>query len=159
MEDTGKNLFRSENLKKASEPEQLDGYLKVTGFGPWFVLLAAALVLGAIFIWAFFGELHTTVTGAGSYEDGALVCYVAQKDVADITKSSTADVEGSQGVVTGIDADLYAASEIPKEVLSKLPDSKWYSRITVSCTKEEDGVYTVIFQKPVAPASFMTRGD
>ena len=55
MEDTGKNLFRSENLKKASEPEQLDGYLKVTGFGPWFVLLAAALVLGAIFIWAFFG--------------------------------------------------------------------------------------------------------
>ncbi len=158
MNETGMNLFREENLKKASEPERLDAYLKVTGFGPWLVLLAAALALAAVFVWAFFGRLHITVTGAGNCENGTLVCYVAQKDIDDITENSVADVEGAEGAVTGIDADLFAASEVPKDVLPRLTDSKWYCRVTVNCP-QEDGLYTVIFQKPVAPASFMTRGD
>lgn len=158
MEETGKNLFREENLKKASEPEQLDGYLKVTGFGPWAVLLAAALMLAAVFVWAFFGRLHTTVTGAGYCKDGTLVCYMAQKDTDSITENSDADVEGIEGVVTGISPDLFSSSEVPKDVLPRLADSKWYCTVSVSCPRE-DGLYTVIFQNPVAPASFMTGGD
>lgn len=158
MEETGNNLFREKNLKKASEPEQLDGYLKVTGFGPWAVLLAAALVLGAVFVWAFFGRLHTTMIGAGYCKDGTLVCYVTQKDFDSISEDTAADVEGTEGTVTGSVAELLASSEVPKDVLPRLADSKWYCRVTVSCPLE-DGLYTVIFQKPVAPASFMTGGD
>ena len=157
MEETGKNLFREENLKKASEPEQFDGYLKVTGFGPWAVLLAAALVLGAVFVWAFFGRLQITVSGAGYCNDGTIVCYVAQKDTDSITESSTADVEGTEGVVTGISPDLFSSSQVPKDVLPHLPDSKWYCEVTVNCLRE-DGLYSVVFQKPTAPASFMTGG-
>lgn len=78
MENTETTLFREKNLKKAVEPEQLDGYLKVTGFGPWFVVLAAALVLAAIFVWAFLGKIQPIITGAGYCESGTLICYVAR---------------------------------------------------------------------------------
>ena len=70
MTDTETTVFREKNLKKASDPEQLDGYLKVTGMGPWFVILAAALVLAAIFVWVFFGKVHTIVNG--NTGDGSL---------------------------------------------------------------------------------------
>ena len=74
MTDTETTVFREKTLKKASDPEQLDGYLKVTGFGPWFVILAAALVLAAIFVWAFFGRVQTVISGAGYCKNGMICC-------------------------------------------------------------------------------------
>jgi hypothetical protein len=159
MENTETTLFREKNLKKAVEPEQLDGYLKVTGFGPWFVVLAAALVLAAIFVWAFLGKIQPIITGAGYCESGTLICYVAQSEIGEITKETTVDIEGSPGRVTGIDLSLYASSEIPNDVLFLLPEARWYSTVKLSC-ELEDGLYTVSFrQKAITPASFMTRGD
>jgi hypothetical protein len=90
MTDTETTVFREKNLKKASDPEQLDGYLKVTGMGPWFVILAAALVLAAIFVWVFFGKVHTIVNGAGYCKDGMIRCYFAH---------------GTQGTVLCVDKD------------------------------------------------------
>ncbi len=158
MDNTGKTIFREMNLKQFTEPECFDSYLRVTGFGPWFVLLAAALVLAAIFVWAFFGRLQTTAVGAGICKNGTLLCYVAQKDFDGITEDTAADIEGSEGEVTGMDATLHSFSELPKDVLLLLPDSRWYCEVSLRCPLV-DGVYTVIFQNPVQPASFMTRGD
>lgn len=158
MEDTANHIFREQSLKKAAEPEQLDGYLRVTGFGPWFVLLAAALVLAAIFVWAFFGKLQSVVTGAGYCENGKLLCYVVQKDAARITEETTVDIEGVPGTVTDVNLDLYDHRQVPNDVRFLLPESRWYSTVELSCPLE-DGLYTVNFyQKAVAPASFMTGG-
>lgn len=156
--ENGSSIFREKNLKKAAEPDQLDGYLKVTGFGPWFVLLAAGLVLAAIFIWAFFGRMHMVIQGAGYCENGTLVCYVAQKEINGITEDTVAEIDGTEVTITGIDLSLYTASEIPNDVLFLLPDVKWYSTVKLSCPLE-DGLYPVTFlQEAVAPASFMTKG-
>ena len=153
------SLFREKNLKKASEPEQLDSYLRVTGFGPWFVLLAAGLVLTGIFIWAFFGKLQTTFTGAGYSENSTLICYVSQKEISEITKDTVADINGTEVKVTRIDQSLHTAAEIPNDVLFLLPDAKWYCTVKINCPLE-DGLYTVNFhQEAVAPASFLTKGD
>ena len=158
MENTETTVFREKNLKKAAGPEQLDGYIKVTGFGPWFVVLAAALILAAVFVWAFFGKIQPVITGAGCCENGTLRCYVAQNEIAEITDETAVDIEGSPGSVTGIDMSLYNSSEISNDILFLLPDSRWYSTVKISC-ELEDGLYTVKFtQKAIAPASFMTRG-
>ncbi len=158
MEEKRTSIFREANLKKAAEPEKLDGYLKVTGFGPWLVILAAGLVLAAFFVWMFFGRLQTTVTGAGYCSDGKLICYVTQDEFDQIDQSTTVDIEGSEGRITGVDDNLYASSEIPNDVLYMLPDSRWYCVVEVSCS-EEDGLYTAVFLNEVEPASFMSRGD
>ena len=159
MEEKSKNLFREKNLLKASEPEQLDGYLKVTGFGPWFVLVTAALVLAAVFVWMFFGRLQTVVTGAGYCKDGELLCYVDQSEMEEITEDSVAEINGLRGSVTDIDLALHNPSQVPNDVRFLLPDSRWYCTVQLSCPLE-DGLYQVSFYpKSVSPASFITRGD
>lgn len=159
MSNNASTVFREKNLQKAAGPEKLDGYLKVTGFGPWFVLLAAALVLAAIFAWVFFGRIQTTVTGAGYCENGVLRCYVAQSELGEITEETVVMIEGVQGEVTGTDASLHSASEVPNELLFLLPDERWYSTVQINCPLE-DGLYTVTFyQRELAPSSFLTRGD
>ena len=76
MAENEKTLFREKNLKNATDPEQLNSYLKVTGFSAWFVVIAAALVLAAIFIWAFFGKIQTSIQGAGYCTNGIVMCYL-----------------------------------------------------------------------------------
>ena len=132
MEQKQTSIFREANLKKASEPEKLDGYLKVTGFGPWLVLLAAGLIMAAFIVWMFMGRLQAGVTSA--------------------------DIEGSEGHVTALDDRLYAASEIPNNVLYMLPDSRWYCTVEVDCSLE-DGLYTAVFLNEVRPASYIIRGE
>ena len=159
MKESNPTIFREKNLKKAAGPEQLDGYLKVTGFGPWVVLLAAALVLAAIFAWAFFGKIQTTVTGAGYCENGVLRCYVAQSAVGEITGETAVMIEGTRGEVTGIDAGLHSASELANDLLFLLPEERWYCTVQISCPLE-DGLYTATFyEREITPSSFMTRGD
>lgn len=159
MSNHANTVFREKNLQKAVGPEKLDGYLKVTGFAPWFVLLAAALVLAAVFVWVFFGRIQTTITGAGYCENGVLRCYVAQKELGEITKESVVMIEDVRGEVTGMDASLHSASEMPNELLFLLPDERWYSTVQIRCPLE-DGLYTVTFyQSEIAPSSFLTRGD
>ena len=158
MEEKRTSIFREANLKKAAEPEKLDGYLKVAGFGPWFVVLAAGLILAAFFIWMFFGRLQTSVTGAGYCSDGKLVCYVTQDEFEEISSKTAVDIEGLEGTITGTDDRLYAASEIPNDILYLLPDSRWYCIVEVACDGE-DGLYTAVFLNEVEPASFMSRED
>lgn len=158
MEQRPTTIFREANLKKAAEPEKLDGYLKVTGFGPWLVLVAAGLIIAAIFVWMFFGKLQTSVMGAGYCNDGVLVCYVAQKDYDSITEDTTVDIEGSEGIMISTDNNLYTSSEIPNDILYLLPDSRWYCVVEVKCPLN-DGLYTAVFVNEVEPASFLTCGD
>lgn len=158
MSDAGKTLFREKNLKKAAGPEQLDGYLKVTGFGPWFVVLTAVLVLAAIFAWAFFGRIQTTVASAGYCEGGVLRCYVAPGEITGITEETRAVIEGLQCGVTGVDDSPRDASEIPGELLPLLPDTPWFATVQIDCPLR-DGLYTVTLYRQTVPASFMARGD
>ena len=49
MEDENNRLFREKSIDKATGPEQLDRYLKVTSMSSWIVVAAEALVVAAIF--------------------------------------------------------------------------------------------------------------
>lgn len=159
MSESEKTLFREKNLQIAAGPEKLDGYLKVTSIGPWFVLLAAALVLAAVFLWVFFGKVQTTVTGAGYCENGVLRCYVARSEISEITEKSAVMADKTQGEVVEIDSDLHSLSEVPDEIHSMLPPANWYSTVQLACPLE-DGLYTVTFsQKSAAPFSLRMQGE
>ena len=158
MKENKKSIFREKNLTKATEAEQLDRYLKVTGSGPWFVLLAAALVLAAIFIWAFFGKVETVVDGAGYCEEGTIICYFARSEIDEIPVGAIVDIEGAQGVVTEIGKNLYSANELPEEVADLLPYEMWYRAARISCGLD-DGLYAVRYiEEETTPSSFLTRG-
>ena len=160
MSENEKTIFREKNLKKATDPESLNNYLKVTGVSAWFVVIAAALVLAAIFIWAAFGKIQTTIQGAGYCKDGTIMCYFAQSDMKDIVPGEKADINGEEGTVAVIESDLYLYYNIPNDILFLLPeDSEWFSTAYIDCALP-DGLYTVkIKGKETRPISFLSGGN
>lgn len=161
MDENKNTIFREKNLKKAADPEQLGSYLKVTGFGAWFVVLSAALVLAAVFIWAFFGSVETVCEGAGYCKDGVINCFFEQQQTEEILKGMKADIGGNEGTVTQVDSDLYMSDDIPYEVLYLIPDNdaRWYSTAKVSCDLP-DGLYSVkITVETDHPIFFFANGN
>ena len=153
-------IFREKNLKKAADPEQLNTCLKVTGVRPWLFVIAAGLVLAAIFIWLFSGEIRPPVTGAGYCEDGILTCYFRQTDIDEISPASAVKVKDKEYRITEICAPLYLYSDLPNDILYLVPEDQWYKTVTVDCDDLEDGLYVAeIRGKDIGPASSLKQGD
>ena len=68
-------------MEQLSEPDQLTGYLKVTGPGVWIVLSGIIVLLAGLLVWGFFGRLISTVTVPAQIRDGIVMCYVLTEDV------------------------------------------------------------------------------
>lgn len=51
-------LFRKQALDNVASPEDLEAMIRVTAPRGWIALSAAALLLLAIVVWAFFGSVH-----------------------------------------------------------------------------------------------------
>ncbi len=161
MSEEQKTIFREKNLKKAAEPDALNDYLKVTGFSAWFVVIAAALILAAVFLWAVFGKVTPVISGAGYCSNGMIKCYFEQSRMEELKKGAKVDVEGNTGIIEKIGNDLYMEYDIPYEVLFLLPksDEQWYSYAMIRCDTE-DGLYKVNYQeKEIRPISFMAEGS
>jgi len=160
MAEERKTIFREKNLKKATDPDALNGYLKVTGFSAWFVIIAAALILAAVFLWALYGKITPVVWGAGYCTDGTMKCYFEQSRMQELHEGAKVDVGGTEGTIEELQSDLYMENDIPYDVLFLLPDSdeKWYSTAIISCNTE-DGLYKVKYQETeIRPISFLTQG-
>lgn len=83
MENTGKErkLFREKSIEQLSAPEQLTGYLHVTGPGVWFVLGGLIILLVGLLVWGIFGRLISSVTVPAKVEEGKAYCYVLKDDL------------------------------------------------------------------------------
>ena len=53
-------IYREKSLERVSSPEQLDNYLRVTTPPVWIVLLALAILIVGIFVWAALGSVTAT---------------------------------------------------------------------------------------------------
>ena len=50
-------VFREKSMKRVSQPEDLDDYIRVTTPSVWIVLIAVVLVLAAVVGWMIFGTV------------------------------------------------------------------------------------------------------
>ena len=76
-------IFREKTIEQLSSPEQLSGYLKVTGPGVWFVLIGIIVLLAGMLVWGTFGQVISTVTVPASVSGGTLSCYILGADLAE----------------------------------------------------------------------------
>ena len=104
---TDNNIFREKSIEQLSSPEQLTGYLRVTGPGVWFVLAGVIILLGGMLVWGIFGRILKTVTAPALVKDGEAYCYVLTEDV----NLNSDDIEVRIGDVS-MPADPQKASTI-----------------------------------------------
>ncbi len=60
-----KNIFRTESVKHASKPDQLDTLMSYISPGRWLLVLAILLIVIVVVLWGIFGRIPEQVTGKG----------------------------------------------------------------------------------------------
>ena len=75
-------IYNEEALRRISSPDQLNGFIRTSGSGVWFVLAAIMLVLIGVIVWGFMGSFEVTLEVRGGTYNGNSVCFVfpAERD-------------------------------------------------------------------------------
>ena len=76
------NIFRKASMEKISSPEQLNEYIRISRPDVWIALVAAFVLLAAIFVWSAVGSLPVSISAAGIAGGGSLVCYLSPEEAA-----------------------------------------------------------------------------
>ena len=63
------DLFRKKAVERITSPEKLNDYIHVTSPSIWMALGAIIVLLVGALVWATFGNIYTTVNGAGVVKD------------------------------------------------------------------------------------------
>ena len=150
-----KDIFRKKSLEKASELEQQNQYLRVTGFGAWVVVISAILLIAAIFLWAMIFKINDSIKGVGSCEDNVLTCYFRQEDMSKIEKGTVVRVNDETYAVDEVLPHLYYINDIPRDILFLSQKTDWYQAVTIPCSLD-DGVYQATIElDAITPIYFM----
>ena len=75
-------LFKKEDLKRVSSPEQLNDYLHVTTPVTWIVLAAVVLILASLFIWSSVTAVESYAAGEAEVRGGVLTLHFDDADKA-----------------------------------------------------------------------------
>ncbi len=129
-----KQIFRENNLKRVSSPEQMDDYIRVSNPKVWLALAAIVVLLLGACVWGIFGRIETTVdTAAVADKEGFVVCYLKESDVQLV----------EPGMEVRIKNDVYTISEIEKDPIKVTEDMDEYI-IHVGGMKEGEWVHAAI---------------
>jgi len=74
-------IFRKKSIEQLAAPDDLTGYLRVTGPGVWMVLGGIIVLLTGLLAWGVFGNIMSTVTAPVFISEGELRCYVLAEDL------------------------------------------------------------------------------
>ena len=68
--DNRKKIFRQENLKRLSSPEDLNDVLRIVNPSGWMILISVLLILAGIFVWSIVGRVERTLEVSVEVYDG-----------------------------------------------------------------------------------------
>ena len=89
-----KDIFRKKAVDRVNSPEQLNDYIRVTSPSIWMVLAGVICILAGAIVWGIFGNLYTTVDGAGIVYDRNLTVYIRTADRPNVEEGMTINCNG-----------------------------------------------------------------
>ena len=98
----GEEIFRKKSLEKIKSPENLDDYIQVSNPGVWLLLISVIILLAGACVWGLFGHIDSTAEAEIRAENTALVCYVADQDIASVHEGMTVRFDDFEAVITEI---------------------------------------------------------
>ena len=95
-EQENESIFRQEALDKASSPDQLNDYIKLSNPGLWFVLIAILVLLAGACIFGAVGTIDSTVPGVGIAKDGKMTLLVKREYADRFTNAMKVKISGQE---------------------------------------------------------------
>ncbi|MBQ0059611.1 MAG: hypothetical protein KBS83_06630, partial [Lachnospiraceae bacterium] len=139
-------------------PEDLDQYLQVNRPSTWMVLGAIIILLVGFCVWGFMGKLTTTVDAAVVVDQGNVVCYITEQDMAKLPKESLIQIADSEFLLkdTGL-APIFIDDNV--DISVKLAGNLMNGMVVYPLSVDADlpdGIYVGKIQiESVKPASFI----
>ena len=153
-------LIRKKAVERITSPEKLNDYIHVTSPSIWMALGAIILILVGALVWAAFGNIYTTVNGAGVVKDKNLVIYVKVSDRPSVKEGMEITVNGHKTVVRESSPEpVQISEEVGEYVLSStgLQSGEWTYMVEADIDLE-DGIYEAsITVESVHPIKFVTN--
>ncbi len=151
-------IFRKKNLDRASSPEQLNDYIKVTSPGIWITLAAVLILLAGFIVWGIVGKMESKIEAVAVAEEGAVVCYVREADVARIAEGDAVRLSGGEYAVTAISKEPIAVDDRFTAYMLRLGGlsvGEWVYQVTLGAELPA-GVYEAsIVTDSVSPISYL----
>ena len=149
-------------VKKASSPEQLNEYIKVTNPGVWVALLAVIVLLVGVCIWGIMGKLETTVDAVVVSDSGNTVCYVKEnaKHTTTVAVGQQVKIGDEVYTVKAVSSEPQLVSDLslsPRTLsLGEFTETDYVYEITLDRAVSTDGVYeATVVTETVSPLSFV----
>ena len=153
-----KELFRKEAVDRVSSPEQLNDYIHVTSPAIWMALAGIICILVGAIVWGVFGNIYSTVDGAGIVKNHNLVVYVKTANREQIKEGMDITVNGTKTKVREISAE---PERVPDDVSDYVLDAaglgpgEWAYKVEAD-TELDDGVYSAsITVESIHPIKFV----
>ena len=109
----------------------LNQYLRSPRPGSWLIMILVTLLIAMVIVWAFLGNMKTTVSVTGIQEDGHFVGWLMPKDALSLEPGMTMDHQGEAvGILTARDTMALTAEEVAQTIgnqyyLAKIPLSAY----------------------------------
>lgn len=151
-------IFREKSIEQLSTPEQLTGYLRVTGPGVWVVLAGIILLMVGMLVWGVFGRIISTVKVPALVNGGVVRCYVLAQDIAQTSGEvdiQIGDVELLSDVAAAESVTLSASDDQVLFYSGYLSPGK-NATVLISNTDLNDGFYTAeVTMESLQPISLL----
>lgn len=155
-----KDIFRKKAVDRVTSPEQLNDYIHVTSPSIWMLLTGIILILVGAIVWGIFGNLYTTVNGAGVVSNRNMVIYISAEDRTSVKEGMTVTAKGTKTVIREISDEPVKVTEDMNEYVLEAAGLKagdWAYKAQAD-TELEDGIYSVgITVESVHPISFVVH--
>ena len=106
---------------RVDSPEQLNEYIKLTNPGVWVLVLAVAVLLAGVCVWAIFGKIDTKVPTVAVSGNGAAYLYVKEEDVEQIKAGMPVRINDNQTAY-----EIETVSDKPEKVTEDLDEYTRY---------------------------------
>ena len=153
-----KEIFRKEAVDSVASPEQLNDYIHVTSPAIWMALIGIICILVGFIVWGIFGNVYSTVDGAGIVKEHNLTVYIKTSDREAVKVGMDITVNGQKTEVREISAEPERVPDgISDYVLEAagLGPGDWTYRVEADADLD-DGVYSAsITVEKVHPIKFV----
>ena len=153
-----REICRKEAVDRVASPEQLNDYIHVTSPAIWMALAGIICILVGFIVWGIFGNVYSTVDGAGIVRNGNLTVYIKTSDREAVKAGQDITVNGQKTVVREISSE---PERVPDDVSDYVLDTaglgpgEWAYKVEAD-TDLDDGVYSAtITVEKVHPIKFV----
>lgn len=151
-------IFRKKSLERASSPEQLNDYIRTTSAGIWLILIAVLALLAGFVVWAVVGKLESKVSAAAVSSEGAVVCYVRDSEIKNVTAGKTVRINDKEYTVASVSGEPVAVDDSFTAYTLRvggLSVGEWVYLVTLD-GELADGVYEAsIVTDSISPILFL----